>query len=333
MTNQDLLVDCIRHAVMAPSSHNTQPWIFTVRSGEIRIRPDFARALPVVDPDHHALFVSLGCALENLVVAAEHNGLDVTVSPFSDDAQGGCVRITLRRSDADRDGPKAQANARLFKAIPERQSTRRTFDGRPLPEATCAALQAIAEDCLVTTRMIVDREEVEAVADHVQAACRSQWEDPAFVTELIEWIRFSRREADLRRDGLAAPVMGLPNVPRWLGQMVMRFAVKPGREATRTAAQVCSSSGVMIFSVTEDRPEAWVRAGRSFQRVALRATDAGLKHAHSNMPCEVESAREGFRSAFALKGRPVLLIRLGFAAAMPSSRRRALGEVVRFEHQ
>ena len=39
------------------------------------IEPDLTRRTPVVDPDDHHLFVSLGCATENLVQAALANGL------------------------------------------------------------------------------------------------------------------------------------------------------------------------------------------------------------------------------------------------------------------
>ncbi len=61
-------------ATAAPSGHNTQPWRFQVAEDEVRILPDRTRRLPVVDPDDHALFVSPGCAMENLVVAAGAEG-------------------------------------------------------------------------------------------------------------------------------------------------------------------------------------------------------------------------------------------------------------------
>ena len=64
----------IAQAVKAPSGHNTQPWLFKIAEGEIDILPDFTKSLPVVDPNHRELFVSLGCAAENLCIAAAHKG-------------------------------------------------------------------------------------------------------------------------------------------------------------------------------------------------------------------------------------------------------------------
>ncbi len=64
------LRDLVRQATLAASSHNTQPWKFALAERSITILPDFTRRTPIVDPDDHHLFVSLGCATENLVHAA-----------------------------------------------------------------------------------------------------------------------------------------------------------------------------------------------------------------------------------------------------------------------
>ena len=54
------LKDLVRYATLAASGHNTQPWRFHLADGRIAILPDFARRTPVVDPEDHHLFVSLG---------------------------------------------------------------------------------------------------------------------------------------------------------------------------------------------------------------------------------------------------------------------------------
>ncbi|UEX77841.1 Acg family FMN-binding oxidoreductase [Sediminicurvatus halobius] len=323
-------MELIRHAVMAPSSHNTQPWRFELGDGAIRLRPDFHRRLPVVDPDDHALFISLGCALENLVIAAGSEGIQPSLAYFPEDEEANTIRVRLARPDADSQQTPGGTAAALFRAIPKRQSTRRAFDSRPLPAAVVRAIAELAAEPLVSPRLVTDRDLIGRVAEQVESACRTQLADPAFVEELICWIRFGRREAEARGDGLAARVMGLPSMPRWLGKRLMRLALTPAREAARAAAQVRSSSALMIFSVETDTPEAWVRAGQSFERAALLATSEGVRHAHVNMPCEVPEASERLRVAFGLSGRPVLLIRLGYAEPMPFSYRRPLPDVVRY---
>lgn len=64
-----LPLELVRYATLAPSSHNTQCWRFRLEEKAITLLPDLSRRCPAVDPDDHHLFVSLGCALENLIQA------------------------------------------------------------------------------------------------------------------------------------------------------------------------------------------------------------------------------------------------------------------------
>jgi hypothetical protein len=100
--------ELVRYATLAANSHNTQPWTFKISDGNITIAPDFSRRCPAVDPDDHHLFVSLGCATENLIQAASATGS--RAEPLLD-ADG--INITLVRTKPERSGP--------FEAIPLRQ--------------------------------------------------------------------------------------------------------------------------------------------------------------------------------------------------------------------
>ena len=55
----------IRYAILAPSSHNTQPWLFRIREeNTIEIYADPARQLKVADRDEREMHISIGCAAE-----------------------------------------------------------------------------------------------------------------------------------------------------------------------------------------------------------------------------------------------------------------------------
>lgn len=82
----------VRHAVAAANGHNSQPWTFREAPGLILIRPDFARRTPVVDPDDHHLYASLGCAAENLTIAAGAAGRS-SASQFARGADGGIAIV------------------------------------------------------------------------------------------------------------------------------------------------------------------------------------------------------------------------------------------------
>ncbi|WP_462322876.1 Acg family FMN-binding oxidoreductase [Halochromatium sp.] len=318
----------IPFAVRAPSGHNTQPWQFSVGQDRIRIFPDLSRRLPVVDPDDHALFISLGCALENLIIAASHQGLVASVEYFPADEAEACVRVRLSAAQ----GADENVDA-LFRAIPERQTNRRDYDGRSIKQSDRARiLEANLRDAVELRAFSVGDPDIEPIIDLVREASIIQFNDPAFVAELLSWIRFSRPEVSARQDGLVGEAMGFPSVPRWLGRWIMTRLVKPEGEADRQEKAIRQSSLLLLFIARSHDKGHWVDIGRSFERVVLTATSLGIAHAHVNMPCEVEPIRRRLAAHLGLNpgAQPLLLIRLGYAKKrLPPSPRRPVDQVMR----
>ena len=316
----------IPFAVRAPSGHNTQPWRFSVDGDTIRIYPDLSRRLPVVDPDDHALFISLGCALENLIVAAGQQGLSASVDYFPSDETGDCLRVRLS------EGAQDPSDA-LFRAITDRQSNRGIYDGRAIDESHLAHLLESSRYESVTVRPFrVGHPDAEPIIGFVRDGNVAQFKDPAFVDELVSWIRFSSREVSDRGDGLAAEALGFPSVPRWLGRWIMTTLVTPAGEAARQEKAIRSSGLLLLFIARMHDKRHWVDIGRSFERVALTATAQGIAHAHVNMPCEVEPIRRRLAAHLGLDAgeQPLLLIRLGFTRKRLSpSPRRPVDQVLR----
>lgn len=96
-----LLRELIRYAAMAPSSHNTQCWQFRLGTHSLTLLPDLSRRCPVVDPDDHHLFVSLGCAAENLAQAALAHGLQAETE-FKTGEGGARIEVALAPTAAQR---------------------------------------------------------------------------------------------------------------------------------------------------------------------------------------------------------------------------------------
>jgi hypothetical protein len=311
----------VRHATLAPSGHNTQPWRFNLVDGSIEILADSARRLPVVDPDDHALYISLGAALENLTIAARQSGLDSSTEYFPVSAADRLVVHLTRMSRPD--------GNELFAAIPERQSTRCAYDGRAIPPDDLRRLEAASAQEGVQFRLIEARHEMEAVTQFVMEGNRRQMADPAFVEELMAWVRFSRREAVEHSDGLTASAMGMPATPRWLGSRIMRALLRPEAQAAQAEKLIRSSSALMLFIAERHDREHWVKLGRSFQRVALAATLRDIRQAHMNMPCEVPELRDRLRQHLGLAdAQPLLLLRIGYGERMPRSPRRSVDAVI-----
>lgn len=314
--------DFVRFATLAPNSHNTQPWTFRLEENAVEIRPDFSRRCPVVDPDDHHIYVTLGCAAENLAIAANASGRPADVTVENNGPLGFGVRVSL--------GHGVRSDETLCAAIPKRQSTKSEYDGMPLSASESEALRSATAGVPGSDVVfILDRQKLEEALQFILKGNSAQIDDRAFVSELRDWIRFNPASALNRGDGLLGMCSGSPSVPEWLGPIIFGLAFKKDAENKKLARQLRSSAGVAVFVAEQESPEGWIAVGRSFERFALQGTTLGIRHSHVNMPIEVPAVRPAFADWLGIPGRrPDLVIRFGKAAPMPMSIRRPLDYVI-----
>lgn len=309
--------ELVHYATLAANGHNTQPWRFAIREHAIEIHPDYTRRLPVVDPTDRALWISLGCTLENLTVAARAVGYSPeALYPDRQDF----IRINLTA-----DVPRQSA---LFEAIPRRQCTRSDYDGQPVDAGDLDQVQNLPLEPGVGLRFVTHPAEMETVVDYVRQGNLTQYADKAFVNELIAWLRFTKKEALTSRDGLYSACSGNPRAPRWLGRMVVA-RTNPQKQADSDVRKLRSSAGAVVVTSDADDQTTWVRAGQVYERLALKMTLLNIKSAFLNQPIEVATLRSQFQRAMELGGKlPQLLVRFGYAAPMPRSLRRPVEQVL-----
>jgi hypothetical protein len=310
----------IHHAVMAPSGHNTQPWKFRMKGNSILIFPDLSRRLPVVDPLDRELYISLGCALGNLVIAAGNEGYRALVC-YS--FEGGAISVNLEPAD-----DKANDDW-LFNAIPIRQSTRRLYDEQSIPEADVERLASLPLEQGVSAVFVTDPEKIEEIIELVKEGNSIQTNDRNFMQELISWIRFNEAEANLYRDGLSLKAMGNPSLPRLIGKLFMKFFLNAKGQSKKDEKYIRSSSALMVILSENDDMDSRINTGRSFERLALCATALGIKNAHINQPCEVPELKKKLQNILSAGSmHPQLLLRLGYAESLPKSLRRPVSDVI-----
>ncbi|MGB8818364.1 MAG: Tat pathway signal protein [Rhizobiaceae bacterium] len=309
----------VHYARLAANSHNTQPWMFRKTADGVLISPDMSRATPVVDPDSHHLFASLGCAAENLALAASAQNRSAAVD-FIDQSDGG-VQVSLGKGPAGKDA--------LFDAIIQRQCTRNEYDGRIVASHDLKSLEVAAQIDGSQVILITARPSMDQILELILAGNTTQIENPAFAEELKSWLRFNSSSAVSKADGLYAACSGNPTMPSWLGNLMFGFVFTATGENEKCVKQIKSSAGLAIFVADKDDKEHWIKAGRSYQRFALQATSLGLKHAFLNQAVEVPEQRAKLAALLGIGNkRPNLLVRFGYGPSMPRSMRRPIAEVI-----
>ena len=315
--------ELVRYATLAPNAHNSQPWTFAIGEGEIRIFPDFSRRCPVADPGDRQLWLSLGCALEHLSVAALRVGYAPAVDYFPADEPEECLRVRFARTEPDGGSP-------LFSAIAKRHMNRRPYDGKPIPAKDLRALeQAVSEDG-VLVRIITDQFDFDRVVELVLTGLAWRRHNQAFLAELRSWFRFSAALTLEKRDGFSSRAIGKPFVPDRLGRFVARIRTVLGMDEKEVVAGIRSSSALLFLLTEENDRATWVRAGRSLARVKLTATDRDIRSSHLDNNWQWDVMKAATQQELKLgSAHPQVAIRLGYAETLPHAPRRPLEAVLR----
>ncbi len=315
-------------AVLAPSEWNAQPWRFEAEGRSIRVVTDPRRALPYLDGDQRGLHLSLGAALENLLIAARAWGLQPAATYFPRSAQPGVVaEVTWTPGGPRRDRP-------LFGVIPERRTNRRGFDGRGIfPQNRAQLIAQIPE--MLRLHWLDDRDALGDVADLVSESVREQMLDPRMQREQYAWMRFDD-DARRRGDGVPLDALEVSTLSRFMARRYyhpdswfLRFGADGAAKQAR--GQVRSAGAVALISAPQKNPATCVAAGQAFERFALKATQLGIAHQALSAPIEVERHRGEVIRRFGAQGEePLLLVRLGHAGRPDPTPRRSAWVVTSF---
>jgi uncharacterized protein (DUF1778 family) len=322
-TTSEKLRATVKYAVRAPSSHNSQPWLFRITAGDaLELRADRARGLPVVDPDDRELVISCGAALFQLRVALRHFGCAPRVERLPDAADPDLL-ARVRLSGA---WERTAEDEGLFQAIFTRRTNRLPFEDRSLPEQLGHALEAAAQAEGTWLHVFRTSEARTAVADLIAEADRLQMADKRFRRELAAWLRPNWSD---RSDGIPGFALGLGDVMSAAGPLVVRtFDVGRG-QAARDQELAVGSPMLALLGTARDTKAEWLAAGQGLARVLLRARVDGVSASFLNQPVEVGELRLRLLNLAGRAGFPQILLRFGYGRETPATPRRPLDEVFR----
>lgn len=315
---------CLNYAILAPSSHNSQPWRFKLGLEEVKLYADRTRGLPVVDPEDRQLVMSCGAALYNLRLAIRHFGhLDDTYL-FPD----GTVRDLLALVQIGRPGRAAVEEHAMFAEITSRRTNRQQFESREVP---CEILANLHRQAATEGADLLFISEPEARDRLVALICEGdcvQMSNPSFRRELAAWIHPARSAT---RDGIPGYAYGLSELLDFTTPMyasVLRTFDLGNGIAARDRKLADGSPVLAVLTTEADTQAAWLSAGQALERVLLSAAAQGISASFLNQPIEVASLRPKLCEAQSLPGFPQIILRLGYGQPIKPTPRRHLRDTL-----
>jgi hypothetical protein len=333
------LTSLVAAATLAPNPHNSQPWLFRVRSNRIDLFADASRNIGAIDPFKREKYIGLGAALENLVVAAEASGYSARVTSMPDGAHSDhAARIELARS--------TRRNSDLAGQIAKRHTNRYAFVARKdVPAGALAAMTALADAAMSDARVLwfSSNKQRSQLSSLLVAATEAIIRDPDQSRSDFQWFRQTWDEIQRQRDGITIDASGLPELTQALAKLLPAQSRQATDAAWLTATRDRHTKTAAAYGIVAVRDatanEQRLEGGRLLERVHLWATGNGIALHHMNQLTErADRERElGIKPQFRDALEHVLpdgwqalsLFRIGYPTHTPNkSPRRALAAVI-----
>lgn len=268
------LLPLVRSAILAANAHDTQPWLFALGPNRVDLFADPSRNIGAIDPLRREMYISLGCALENLTLAAQANGFTPTVTLLptpGDTAHVARVELT----------PGAVIASPLYAAIPLRHTNRGAYDTkRPVDARVLAAMGDLATNPDVTLVWLTTETEKQRFAALTLQATAAIIADPEQARDDFAWWRSDWHAIQQHKDGITLDPAGLPDVTRALGKILPAQSLPAYDKAWLDGMRnrqvgTAAAFGLLVTRGHDDNAQR-LAAGRLWQRLHLYATTQGL---------------------------------------------------------
>lgn len=257
----------LRYAVLAPSTHNTQPWKIKIEDSACQILADFSRQLPAADAKKRDLYISIGALMKNLEIAARAFGV------YEKTAWSGkanlAATVHFRRLDKPE---KTVTTGGLLKAIQTRSNYRGPFAKVELGGALKSQIRGSSSKD-IKVDLITDKQKIDSLGRLTAEALKFAYSKPDFRREISSWIRpnTSRKRTGIPGYSLRMGTLTSHIIPK----LIKRINIGKKLAALNYKSFV-SSSGVVIFSSKKENPLIWLKIGSLAQEIFLSLEKKGV---------------------------------------------------------
>ena len=315
-------------ASLAPSGHNTQPWVVKyLEPYHWIIGNDKSRWLPAVDPTQRETILSIGAFLQNLEYAANNLGYN-------------CEFNILAKTNQDEnivDVKLTKAN-NVFKYDVEEIKNRRTVRSNYLNDVLKKEDSAYLindEKDFIHFIPNSSKEHLWLNEQTIEANIIQAYRDAA-QSELANWIRFSSKDAAKHLDGLTLASMEIEGVPAWLlrnfygKENVMEKSFRK-QSIDKVVEQVSQSAGWLVIISKDNSVENLLETGKRLQRLWLKVRDKNIAIHPMTQIIEEDASNKLLNSSIGINEPIQFILRTGYLKNYPEpvTLRRSINQFIR----
>lgn len=296
----------LRYGILAASTHNTQPWKFQIESNVLKVFPDWQYRLEVSDKEGKNLFISLGCCVENIVVAAAYFGFNAEVETFDGAKSDPYVKVTFVKSRAiDHELIK------LFPSITKRHTNKFEYEEKPIDEKIVREIHKNVQKMNITVKLIEDKFLIQKAAELHEKAMISLAPNKGFRKELSQWLRLNNTASG---DGVPGFVAGFNSVQALIGKLLLPHLPSMFVVMGKKERQLISNGPLVgVISSSDNNFSSSIVVGRAYERISLISAMHDINSAIMHAVIEDENLAKDLVKIFSIPGKAQMFFRLGYA--------------------
>ena len=261
-STNEVLVQCIRYASLAPSSHNSQPWEFRIFGSGIEAHISAERFIKHADKNGRQTRIGLGCAVQNILLAGSKYGFETTIDRNTGDIP---IKISFVQSTDD---TSDSTYSSLVHFMNKRVTGRGVYTDA-LPSARAQTdIVTYAKSIGLTLKFAADKSDLELISNILTEALTLAMNSIELREELASYLRSNITQ---EYHGIPTFGMGFGLIQSFIAPQIIRttnIALKT-QDKTRTLLGT-DTPMVGVICSSEDSEVEWLNSGLLYQYTALR---------------------------------------------------------------
>jgi len=308
---KDQLIFLLRYGILAPSALNTQPWKFEVRDDSIMVIADKSRHLKVSDPTLRDLFISIGCAITNILEAARSLSFKTVINLDKDTSSVKCAEIFVESKNG------GSMDNSLIDVIPHRFSDRGLYNGKKIPEEILNNLTKISQPKKFSfITLVTDEKTKNEIINLAVEADKHFLSNSEFREEISSWLKPNFSGSALGMPGFTMHLNFLQSI---IAPLLLRTSLIGNSkkfielQLNKDKFLLKSSPCFGIISAKVDNKESWIKVGMLYEKLSLIATKANLRVIPLSAIIEYEKTRTNLKNLLSIELKPMMFFRLGYS--------------------
>lgn len=307
---KEKIIFLLRYAIFAPSTHNCQPWLFKIEESSCKIYYDPKKEIKEADPVERDLYISFGCLIENLVIAARYFNVFEKVSYQKRDSNnliGEVFFKNLNRKQASSD--LDESIHRLISIIPKRVNSRGIFEKKEVPRNLIDKYQNLNNSNRLELKFISEKNKIDALARLTERGLHIAYNNPTFRKEMSGWINSSFSK---RPEGIPGYSLRMPSFISLIFSRLVRYLNIGKKVGKLNYMSISSAPLITIISSDVDDPLTWLETGRLAEKMMLEARSDGLKTSIFIASIEMDDLYKEVQKLIVTTKRPQFLMCIGY---------------------